>query len=128
MMGFVNKDKYVAVVGATANPEKYGYKILNVLKEAGYKVIPINLKEKEILGLRCFSTLKEAIDAVKEIDLVDMVVPPSVTERIVEECAALHIKRVWMQPGSESEKAIAFCEQHNIECIHHSCIMVNRES
>jgi predicted CoA-binding protein len=44
-----------------------------------------------------------------ETGVVDVVVPPKVTEHTVETCQKLGITRVWMQPGSESEKAIKFC-------------------
>jgi len=54
------------------------------------------------------------------------VVPPKVTEKIVEECKDLGIKRVWMQPGSESEKAIKFCEEHGINVTYNACFLIDR--
>jgi predicted CoA-binding protein len=59
-------------------------------------------------------------------DVVDTVVPPTVTEAIVKECKELGIARVWMQPGSESEKALNFCAENNIKVVHDMCVMVKR--
>lgn len=112
-----------AVVGATNRKEKYGYKIFKDLKEKGYEVYPVHPVLQEIEGVRCYPTLSQV--PVK-VDVVDIVVPPRVTEKIVEECAKLKIKRVWMQPGAESEKAIKFCKTHRIKVIYGICVM--RES
>ncbi|MEM3055472.1 MAG: CoA-binding protein, partial [Candidatus Bathyarchaeia archaeon] len=59
-------------------------------------------------------------------DVVDVVVPPKITEQIVETCKKLGITKVWMQPGSESELAIKFCEENGIEVVHGVCIMAER--
>jgi len=50
------------------------------------------------------------------------VVPPNVTEEIVKECARLGIKHVRMQPGSESDEAVKFCQNNGIEAVT-ACIM-----
>lgn len=56
---------------------------------------------------------------------MDVVVPPAVTEKIVEECKDLGINMVWMQPGAESDKAVKFCQDHDIGVIHGGpCAMV----
>jgi hypothetical protein len=63
----VNKDFLYAVVGASTNEEKYGYKVFKDLIDAGYKVVPINPNEKEILGEKVYPTLsevKQTIDVV----------------------------------------------------------------
>ncbi|MEA1958034.1 MAG: CoA-binding protein, partial [Euryarchaeota archaeon] len=45
---------------------------------------------------------------------------------IVVECRDLGLKKVWMQPGSESERAISFCVQNDIKVVHDVCVMVKR--
>jgi predicted CoA-binding protein len=61
-----------------------------------------------------------------ETGVVDVVVPPKVTEHTVETCQKLGITRVWMQPGSESEKAIKFCEENGIDVVYGVCVMIER--
>lgn len=114
-----------AVVGASKNPEKYGHQIYRDLKGAGYRVYPVNPKADEIDGDKCYHSLK---DLPERPDVVDVVVPPRITERVVEECEREGIDRVWMQPGSESEKAIGFCEENDIKVLHGICVMMKRRS
>jgi predicted CoA-binding protein len=120
---FLDKKNIIAVVGASRDPEKYGHKVYKDLKAGGYKVFPVNPSATEVLGDKCFASLEEL--PVKP-DVVDVVVPPKVTEEIVKTCKKLGIKKVWMQPGSESDAAIKFCKNNNINVIHGMCIMVER--
>ncbi len=122
---FLDKSNVFAVVGASNNPEKYGYRVFKDLEAAGYEVYPVNAKAAEILGHECYPDLQSL--PVKP-DVVDTVVPPNVTEQIVHACFESGIKRVWMQPGSESEKAIAFCRDHDIAVVHSVCVMVERKN
>lgn len=61
-----------------------------------------------------------------KVDVVDIVVPPHITEQIVKECKQIGITKVWMQPGSESEEAIIFCKDNGIEVVYDNCIMAQR--
>ncbi|MGC8999200.1 MAG: CoA-binding protein [Candidatus Bathyarchaeia archaeon] len=121
---FLDKRNVFAVVGASRDPRKYGYQVYRDLKDAGYRVYPVNPNAQEILGDKCYSSLEEL--PVKP-DVVNVVVPPEVTERIVETCKRLRITKVWMQPGSESEKAIRFCEKNDIKIVHGVCVMIERK-
>ena len=57
-------------------------------------------------------------------EAISLVVPPAISEQIVQQAHQLGIRRVWMQPGSESAAAIEFCQQNDIDVIHSQCIMV----
>jgi predicted CoA-binding protein len=114
--------KKFAVVGATDNPQKYGNQIVKNLKGRGYEVYPVNPKLKELEGLSCYPNL--AAIPVK-VDVVDFVVPPAVTEEILRQCQELGLNRIWLQPGSESQKAIVFCEENNLKVVHSVCVMMN---
>lgn len=118
----MNNKKVYALVGASNDPEKYGYKVLNNLKNRGYVVVPVNLKEKKILGLEVSPSLSRVKEA---IDIVVFVVPPAVTVSVLHEVKLLGIKKVWLQPGSESSTAIKYCQENNIECVHDACVMNN---
>jgi len=120
---FLNKKNIFAVVGASRDPKKYGYQVYKNLKNAGYEVYAVNPNAEEILGDKCYPSLENL--PVKP-DVVDVVVPPKVTEHTVETCKKLGITKVWMQPGSESEKAIKFCEQNGIDVVYGVCVMIER--
>jgi len=120
---FLDKKNVFAVVGASRDPKKYGYQVYKDLKEAGYEVYPVNPKAEEILGDKCYSGLEYL---PTKPDVVDVVVPPRVTEEIVRTCKRLGITKVWMQPGSESEEAIRFCDNNGIDVVHAACVMIER--
>ncbi len=114
--------KRFAVVGATDNPEKYGNRIVKNLRDRGYEVYPVNPKLEEVEGLRCYPSIAALPVAV---DVVDFVVPPAATEKILPQCADMGLRRIWLQPGSESEQAIAFCQDHQLEVVHSVCVMLS---
>ena len=119
---FVNRRVW-AVVGASQNPAKYGHKIVQSLHRAGYTIYPVNPRGGEIEGLKVYSSLA----ALPQMpDVVDVVVPPAVTEQVVREIHALGVTRVWMQRGAESEVAIQFCHEHGMDVVHRACAMVHK--
>jgi len=120
---FLCKETVFAVVGVSRNPAKYGHQVYKDLKDAGYVVYAVNPSIDEVSGDRCYHSLSELPE---KPDVVDIVVPPEVTEKIVEECKELRIGKVWMQPGSESRKAINFCTRNDIKVVHNVCVMVKR--
>jgi predicted CoA-binding protein len=120
---FLNKKNIFAVVGASRDPQKYGYQVYKDLKNAGYEVYAVNPNAEEILGDKCYPSLE---NLPAKPNVVDVVVLPKVTEEIVKSCRELGITKVWMQPGSESEKAIKFCEQNGIDVVYGVCVMIER--
>ena len=120
---FLDKKNVIAIVGASDNRDKYGNIIFRDLRDAGYKVIPVNPNADIVEGEKCYHSLSEI--PIK-VDVVDTVVPPHITEQIVKECKKIGITKVWMQPGSESEEAVIFCKDNGIEVIYENCIMAQR--
>jgi len=119
----LERKNVIAVVGASRDPEKYGHQVYRDLREAGYTVYPVNPNAAAILGDRCYPDLESL--PVKP-DVINVVVPPEVTKEVVKSCKELGITNVWMQPGSESEKAIEYCEANGIDVVYGVCIMVER--
>jgi hypothetical protein len=123
---FLNKENIIGFVGATVQKDKWGYKKYKNLKNEGFKVYPINPKYTEIDGDKCFQNLQSLISFLdKKPDIILTIIPPNITEKIVEECKTFGIDKIWMQPGSESEKSIKFCDENNISVVHGICIVVD---
>jgi len=122
---FLDKKNVFAVVGASRDPEKYGHQVFKDLRNAGYKVYCVNPNAGEVLGDVCYSNL---VTLPVRPDVVDVVVPPKITEQVVKTCEELGIRKVWMQPGSESEEAIDFCRKNGIAVVHGVCVMIERRS
>ncbi len=124
---FIDSKNSFAIIGASNNGEKYGNQVYRDLRESGRVVYPVNPKEESIEGDKCYSSLNSLLES-RRVDIVITVVQPEVTLEIARICKSLGIKRIWMQPGSESEEAVDFCEKNGIECIHDMCIMVERRN
>jgi predicted CoA-binding protein len=120
---FLDKRNIFAVVGVSKDPAKYGHRVYRDLRNAGLKVYPVNPNADKVLGDKCYPNL-EALP--EKPDVVDIVVPPKVTEEVVKTCGKLGIAKVWMQPGSESQAAIDFCRKNRIDVIYGICIMQER--
>ena len=113
--------KKIVVVGVSADQFKYGHRIFKDLLLAGFNVEGVNAKGGEVEGKKLFTALRE----IKILpDLVVTVVPPQATEKIVDDCIALKIKEIWMQPGSGSQAAIEKAESAGMKVISGPCIMV----
>lgn len=119
--GFMARKKF-AVIGATDNVEKYGNRIFKNLLKRGYEVYPVNPNLKEIDGVKCYPKLS---DVPVKVDVVDFVVPPAVTEATLKDCKKLGLDNIWLQPGSESDVAIAFCRQNDLKVVYGTCVMLN---
>lgn len=118
--GFLH-EKVWAVVGASSNPDKFGYRIYKVLTRYGYTVYPVNPKETSIEGRPCYPSLAALPE---KCGVVDVVVPPTVAATVARECAALGIGRVWFQPGTFDDATIAAAEAAGVEYVHKRCAMV----
>jgi len=60
IMEFLDKKNVFAVVGASRNPKKYGHQVYKDLRNAGYKVYPVNPNANEVLGDKCYPSLEHA--------------------------------------------------------------------
>src|SRR5437764_4337726 len=86
----------IAMVGASSNPDKASYGIMQKLQKAGYRVIPVNPRETEILGERAYASLA---DIPERIDIVDVFRRPEDTPAIADETVAVGAKALWLQTG-----------------------------
>ncbi len=118
---FLDVNNVVAVVGASRNPEKWGYKLYKFFKDEFYKrVYPVNPKAETVDGDRAYPSLDRLPERP---DVVNVVVPPEVSRRIAREAAELGIERIWFQPGSEDEEAIGTCLRAGMKVVWGVCMM-----
>lgn len=112
-----------AVVGVSDNREKYGNIIYRDLRDGGYEVLAVHPKLTEVEGDPCYPNLSAL---PKKPAVVDLVIPPQAATAVVEECKQLGIERIWFQPGSESDEAIALAESYGIQVVANACIMIQK--
>ena len=123
------KAESIAVVGASANPEKTGHVIMKNIIDGGFKgqIYPINPKSSEILGLRCYTSLTEI--PVNKIDLVIIVVPANFVPKVLEDAAkkqvacAVVISGGFREAGNEGLEAfvVETAKKYGIRFIGPNC-------
>lgn len=114
-------DVSIAVVGATDNPAKYGHVIYRNLKRKGFTVYPVNPQRTSVDGDPAFPKVG---DIPVEPTIINFVVRPSTTLKVLQQCLDLVLMNVWIQPGAESPEVIAFLQQNSFNYIANACIMV----
>lgn len=112
--------KCFAVIGATKDQSKYGYKIYKKLKEKGYTVYGINPNYNEIDKDKIYKSLEELPE---KPDVAVFVVNPNTGLQYVDACKHQDIKTIWLQPGTQNEKLTMKVKSYDIEIID-ACILV----
>ncbi len=109
----------IAIVGASSNPERASYGIMEKLQHDGYKVIPVNPRESEILGEKVYPSLAEI--PVK-VDIVDVFRRAEDTPAIADEAVQIGAKTLWLQSGIASEDAAKRAKAGGLHVVMDACI------
>jgi predicted CoA-binding protein len=110
----------IAVVGLSSKRFRPSYGVAEYLKKSGYRIIPVNPEETEILGEKCYPTLESVPEP---IDIVDIFRRPEFVPAIVESAIAIGAKAVWMQEGVVNEQAAERAEQAGLAVVLDRCIL-----
>lgn len=115
----------IAVVGLSNSPMRASFGVSRFLQRQGYRVIPVNPNETEVLGERCYPSLSDVPDT---IDIVDVFrrsefVPEIVDAAIARHAAGQQIRCIWMQEGVVHPGAAARAEAAGIPVIMDRCIL-----
>ena len=116
-----NKKNLIALVGASNDPKKYGNKILLDLVSKGYNVVPINITEDTIAGIK---TYKNVLDLKESPSIINFVVPPKIGFEITKELVENNYDNFWYQPGAESKEISSYLIEKSKNFIDDKCIMV----
>jgi uncharacterized protein len=120
-VGQFMSQKTFALVGVSRNERKFGNAIYKELTKKSYKVFPINLKMTEIQGEKCYSSLNELPEKPGGVIVC---VKKDETEKVVKEAVQLNIKNIWMQQGSETDEAINYCKENNVNVVYKECVIM----
>ncbi len=116
------KARRIALVGLSRSEKDFSRMVLRELAGRGYDVVPVHPGMEEAEGRTCYPRVQD-VSPPPEAAL--LMTPPSVTERVVRDCAEAGVKRVWMHRGggrgAASDAAIAFCEAHGIAVVSDLC-------
>lgn len=113
--------KTIAVVGASPKPERPSYDVAQYLKDAGYKIIPVNPGQKEILGETCYPSL---LEVPEKIDIVDIFRDPAAVPEIVDQAIKVKAKVIWMQLGVVHNEAAEKAKKAGLSVVMNKCTKI----
>jgi predicted CoA-binding protein len=111
----------IAVVGLSSRPDRPSHEVAAFLQERGYRIVPVNPNETEVLDERAYPSLLD-IPADLEIDVVDVFRRASETPPIATDAVARGAKVLWLQDGIVNEDARRIAEDAGLEVIMGVCI------
>ncbi len=110
----------VAVVGCSPKEERASFQVASYLKDAGYRVIPVNPNYKEVLGEKCYPNLKAVPGPV---EVVNIFRKSEEVPAIVDEAIAAGAKGIWMQDGIDSPEAVEKARGKGLKVVVNDCFM-----
>ena len=117
-------NKTIAIVGLSSNPERPSYRVASYMKEKGYKIIPVNPNEKEVLGQTCYPDLSSIPG---HVDVVDIFRRSEDCPPIAREAVKIGADVVWMQEGVVSEEAATCARDAGLKVVMDKCIKKEHE-
>ncbi len=117
----LNTSKTIAVVGLSSDPLKPSHGVSEYMQRAGYRIIPVNPNETEVLGEKAYPTLA---DVPEPVDIVNIFRRPALAGAVVDEAIARGAKAVWMQVGVVNEEAAERARVAGLSVVMDHCIMV----
>jgi len=109
----------IAVVGASSDLDRSSNGIMGRLLQLGYRVIPVNPNETEVLGQKAYPSLSSV---PVPIDIVDVFRRPEYTPAIADEAVKVHAKTLWLQQGIRNEDAATRAEAGGLTVVMDACI------
>jgi uncharacterized protein len=119
LLRIYRQTRTIAVVGASANPQKPAHKIPAYLRSQGYRIVPVNPRGGELLGERAYRSL---LEVPAPVDAVDVFRPPAEAETVARDAVTVGAKVLWFQPGTHTEKAVRLAAEAGLEVVADHCM------
>lgn len=111
----------IAVAGASRNEKKFGGYVIKELMPKGFELFPVNPNADEIQGLKCYKSVSELPDDIKNLLVVTS---KTETAGVVAEAIEKGLERFWFQQGAETDEAIALAIKAGKTVISKKCILM----
>jgi predicted CoA-binding protein len=118
------KYKTIAVVGLSSDPSRPSHGVAQYLQNAGYRIIPVNPKEKDVLGEKSYARLE---DVPEDIEIVDVFRRPEEVMPAIEGAIRVGAKVVWMQLGVINPAAAERAHAAGLTVIMDACLLVEHK-
>ena len=115
----------IAIVGLSSKPDRPSLAIAQYLQDKGYRVIPVNPRETEVVGERAYASLPDIPKDVR-VDVVDVFRRAEETPAVARDAVAIGAKVLWLQDGIVNEEAYRIADEAGLEVIMGVCIKVTK--
>ena len=115
--------KTIAVVGLSSNPRRPSFTVTQYMQSVGYRIIPVNPNETEVLGEKSYPRLED-IPKSQPIEIVDIFRRSEHIPPVVDSAIALGAKIIWMQQGVENQNAAAKARAAGLFVVEDACILI----
>ena len=117
----LRKNRTLAVVGLSANWYRPSYFAAKYMQEHGYRVIPVNPMYDEVLGEKCYKSLR---DIPEHVDMVDCFRKSEEIPSLANDAVAIGAKVLWMQLGVRNPEARRLAEAAGLEVVENRCVKI----
>jgi predicted CoA-binding protein len=121
LRSILGEARTVAVVGLSSNPSRPSYEIAEYLQSKGYRIVPVNPNETEVLGERAYPTLADIPEDI-EVDVVDVFRRAEQTPDVAQQAVARGAKVLWLQEGISNEEARQIGEAAGLSVVMGVCM------
>jgi len=116
----LSRSRVIAVVGLSSNRFRPSHEVAEYMQRAGYRMIPVNPQEREVLGEKAYARLE---DIAGPVDCVNIFRRPEAVPEIVDAAIAIGAKAVWMQLGVRHEQAAAKARSAGLLVVEDRCLL-----
>jgi len=117
----LRRHRTIAVVGLSSNPMRPSHEVSEYMQRAGYRIIPVNPHETEVLGEKSYARLE---DVPEKIDMVNIFRRAEEVPPLVESAISVGARVVWMQVGIANEEAAEKAWAAGLAVVEDACILV----
>jgi len=116
--------KTIAVVGLSSNPSRPSNEVAAYLQSAGYRIIPVNPNESEVLGAKCYARLE---DIPERVDIVDVFRRPEDVPPVADSAIAIGAKVLWLQLGITNATAAGKARAAGLTVVDDACMLIEHK-
>lgn len=115
--------KTIAVVGLSSNPRRPSFGVAQYMQSVGYRIIPVNPNETEVLSEKCYPRLED-VPKSQPIEIVDIFRRTENIPPVVDSAVAVRAKVIWMQQGIENQNAAAKACAAGLFVVEDACVLI----
>jgi predicted CoA-binding protein len=126
LRSLLGEAEVVAVVGISSKPWRPSHEVASYLQQHGYRIVPVNPNEREVLGEQAYASLLDIPEEI-HVDVVDVFRRAEHTPEVARDAVAIGARVLWLQEGIVSDEAARIASEGGLEVIMGVCIMKVRE-